>query len=351
MPDSDAAGKISQAFMERIIFPNLGAKRAELIVGPAPGIDTCQVDLGGGKVLVASTDPLSLIPRLGTEESAWMSINLLVNDLATSGVPPQFLLVDLNLPPSLSETILASYWKALSAECDLLGISIIGGNTGKFEGCDLTILGAGTTLAIGSLGKVVASSGAKIGDKIIVTKGAAISTTGLLSRIFSNQVAHKLGLDLQQSAASYFGKIPVLKDSMLASSVSSGENRITAMHDVAEGGVLSGMFELAEASRLGMKIEKDSIPVSDETSKICDLFGIDPYWSLGEGALIITCAPEIASTIINALATQSVSASIVGDMVGRSLGVSFIDREESPVRPSADPYWNAYYSAMARKWD
>ncbi len=81
MTAENFTGKISPSFMEKVIYPNLGARRSEVLVGPAAGLDTCVIDLGHEEALVASTDPLSLIPLLGTEDSAWMSVNLLVNDL------------------------------------------------------------------------------------------------------------------------------------------------------------------------------------------------------------------------------------------------------------------------------
>jgi len=352
LTDEPSAGKISSVLMENLIYPNLGTKRKEILVGPGAGLDTCVIDLGQEKVLVASTDPLSLIPQLGTEDSAWMSVNLLANDLSTSGLSPQYMMVDLNLPPQLSDDTLSSYWKALSEECAALGIAIVGGNTGKFEGCDLTIVGSGTTIAVGTRGKVVSSSGANVGDSIILTKGAAISTTGLLSKIFSHTVSEKLGEEVQQKAEGNFRKISATRDALLAASLGTGNDGVTAIHDVAEGGVFSSMMELATASSLGMKIEKSAILVSSETEGICSLFEIDPYWSLGEGALVITCNPVKAPAIVEKLRMQHVPASIVGEMLEKKEGVFVIqeNRRFELQRPVADPYWNAYYSAVDKKW-
>jgi len=351
--DKNNAGKISSAFMEKVIYPSLGAKRSEILVGPAAGLDTSVIDLGNDKVLVSSTDPISLIPVLGAEDSAWMSVNLLANDLSTSGLPPQFLLVDLNLPPDLADDTLASYWKSLSEECSRLGIAIAGGNTGKFEGCDLTIVGSGTTLAIGDRRKVISSGGARVGDNVIISKGAAISTTGLLSRIFPNTVRRQLGTDTQEKAQSYFRIISASADSIRASAVGAGSEGITAIHDVAEGGVLSCMLELAGASSKGMSIDEAGIPVSEETKAICSLFEIDPYWSLGEGALVITCNPKVTTSLLRKLEEGGVRASIAGEILPKVEGIflSQDNKKTSVLRPPSDPYWNAYYSAVAKKWD
>lgn len=336
--------------MQKIIYPNLGAKRAQVLVGPAAGLDTCVIEIDREKVLVASTDPLSLIPELGVEESAWMSINLLVNDLATSGFSPQFLIVDLNLPPKLSNAILSSYWRAASGECARLGISIVGGNTGKFEGCDLTIVGSGTIFAIGERHRCIVSSGAKREDKVLLTKGAAISTTGLLARMFPNKVRREYGEMLQRKAAAYFENISALNDAMAASSLGG----VTAMHDVAEGGVIASVEELSSASSLGVRIEKSAIAVSTETQKICELFQIDPYSTLGEGAMLITCSSECAEKLQNRMRAEGVQSSIIGEMVDKSEGLKIVDEsgnESNLDHRGSDPYWNAYYSAVAKNWD
>ncbi len=271
----------------------------------------------------------------------------------TSGLGPKYMMVDLNLPPDLTNETLATYWEALSEECSKLGIAIIGGNTGKFEGCDLTIIGSGTTLGTGKRKSVVVSNGAGLGDAVIITKGAAISTTGLLSKVFANTVRKKLGAGIQNGSEAYFRKISVMKDAMLAVSVGTGDRGVTAMHDVAEGGVLACLMELATASSLGIVIEKSKIPISDETTSICSFFEIDPYWSLGEGALAIACRKEHSHQIVEELNRGGVDAGIVGEMIPKDEGSLIVQdgKKVTIVRPLADPYWNAYYSAIAEKWD
>ena len=282
-----------------------------------------------------------------------MSVNLLVNDLSTSGLSPQYLMADLNLPPDLPDDVLTRYWNALSNECSRLGVAIVGGNTGKFDGCHLTIIGAGTTFAVGSKSRVVVSSGAKLGNSVILTKGAAISATGILSKIFPNRVKEILGESLQKSAEAYFGQISAMDDALTAASVGTGADGVTAMHDVAEGGVFTALLELAGASSLGMRIEKQAIPVSNETRSICKLFGLDPYLSLGEGAMIIACARNKSEEIVGRLTKKGITAAVIGEMTNQDNGVvSHEIHGDVPVsRQSTDPYWSAYYAAVSNKWN
>src|SRR5579863_2176362 len=107
-------GKISKNFFNQVILANLGAKRNEVVTGPTTGVDNCVIKVGSGEVIVATTDPLSYIPELGPEDSAWLSVNLIASDLSTSGFKPQYIIVDFNLPPSMSGSLFEEYWNALS---------------------------------------------------------------------------------------------------------------------------------------------------------------------------------------------------------------------------------------------
>ena len=79
MPRLPQYGKISKDFFDRVIYPNLGAKNDQVLVGPSSGVDTCVVRTGKKQVLVATTDPISFIPDIGARDSAWESVNLIAS--------------------------------------------------------------------------------------------------------------------------------------------------------------------------------------------------------------------------------------------------------------------------------
>lgn len=346
-------GKISKNFFDQVIFANLGAKRKEVVAGPTIGVDNCVIKVGSGEVIVATTDPLSYIPELGPEDSAWLSVNLIASDLTTSGFQPQYLVLDFNLPPTMPDSLFEEYWKALSKECNLQGIAIVGGHTGRFEGIDSTVIGGGVMFSIGSSRTYLTSAMGKVGDKIIITKGAGIAATGILARVFRNLVETEIGEEGLEEAQAYFRKITTVKDALTAAAVGVRSLGVNAMHDCTEGGVLSGIHELALASSLGVHVYKSEIPVSQETRKICEKFRIDPLVSLGEGALVISCNPQKTEAIVNTLANKGIPASIVGELKESSYGmrISDADGESELTRPETDLYWKAYYDAKERGWN
>ncbi len=346
-------GKVTRDFFRNVIYPNLGKSRNEVLVGPSAGVDVSIIKIASNEVLVTTTDPISLIPEIGAVDSAWLSVNLIASDLATSGFRPQYAIFDLNLPPVMSDSELETYWKAISRECERLGISIVGGHTGRFEGLDFTIIGAGSMFSIGSSSAYVTSKDASIGDRLIVTKGAAIASTGILSRVFPNSIRENLGDAMVQRGWNYLKQTTVVDEALTAIKVGIHSDGVSAMHDTTEGGVLSAIFELASASSLGARVEFEKIPLSQETRSICNLFGMNPMISLGEGCLIIACNPSKSTELITAIQGIGISAADVGVLVTPDRGINTVSVEgvETPIKyPVTDPYWDAYYAAKHNGW-
>jgi hydrogenase expression/formation protein HypE len=123
---------------------------------------------------------------------------------------------------------------------------------------------------------------------------------------------------------------------------------VTAMHDATECGIWGGLYEVAKASRVGMRIEKDKIIVLDEVEKICAQFGMDPYSSISEGTLIITCREKKVDLLLKKLAGKNIPASVVGEVITESKGIILVDEgKERPLdHPRVDPFWPAFARAL-----
>ncbi len=345
-------GKVREEFLLRLLSGKLGQRRQEVLVGPGFGVDNSVVRVNGGKVLLSTADPLSFIPSLGPRESAWLSIQLIASDLSTSGVSPQYGVFDFNLPPSMMDDTFSKYWASFHQECKRLGISIVGGHTGRYLGCDYTIIGGGVMMALAPESRFVTSAMAHTGDDLILTKGAAIETTAILTRTFPRMVKRALGSRAFDRAWQYLHRVTTVKDALAASSVGIRNEGVTAMHDATEGGVVAAVLELAHASRLGVELDLDSVAVSEETRGVCELFRIDPMPALSEGSLVIASRPFATGKILKKLASEGVESTAVGRLIskeGRHYGFTRKGRL-SLGYPDKDPYWEAYWKALRRDW-
>ncbi len=352
---SKQLGKVPRKFLEQVIFQNLGTENPSVLVKPGHGFDNAVVSLGGEKVLILTTDPLSIIPPLGMKDSAWLTINLLASDFTTSAVKPQFAVLDFNLPPSLEMNDFSVYIKAIGEECKRLGISIVGGHTGKYPGCDYTVVGGGVLLGISGIDEYLTPAMASAGDVIIITKGAAIATTGVLASTFPHKVRERLGDALLKKARSYLYDCSTVKEALIASSLGIRDEAVTSMHDATEGGVLGGLFELSSSCGKAVVVNKDRVYVSRETRSICSIFKLDPLVSLSEGTLIITSKRDRVEEVQRRLRKNGIESFVVGqieDSRKRGLWVSSGESKPRPfVPPARDPYWSAYTRFVRSGWN
>jgi len=123
------------------------------------------------------------------------------------------------------------------------------------------------------------------------------------------------------------------------------------MHDATECGVWGGLFEIAQASEVGLAIEKDQIIVQESVRKVCDLFGIDPYTSISEGTLIATCRPHRVRELLSRLEDKGIPASIVGELTDAREGLHYFEggRKHSLRHPRVDPFWAAFGKAASER--
>jgi len=281
-----------------------------------------------------------------------LSVHLLASDLTTSGFSPQFGLFDFNLPPTLSDANFAKYWGSFHRECKRLGLSIIGGHTGRYPGIDYTIVGGGVVMATGPEDRYLTSGMARAGDDITLTKGAAIETTAILTRAFPKRARKALGNSLFEKAWNYLYKVSTVTDALTASSVGFRQHGVTAMHDATEGGVIAGLIELTTASKLGLMVDLEQIQVSEETEHLCKLFKIDPLVSLSEGSLIIASRPTKTHQILAKLSSRGIPSCVVGKLTSKFRGCKANTREGTRrlSYPGVDPYWKAYSKSVKRGW-
>lgn len=343
-------GKISPEIFDEIILPNLGAPSPNVLVRPQHGVDVGVVDIGGGMVMAVTTDPVFIVPEYGWERAAWFATHILASDAATSGLRPTYMAIDLNLPLSITREQLETMWGVIHRECQKIGISIVAGHTARYEGCNYPMVGGATVMAVGPKDRYLTPAMARIGDAIIVTKGAAIETTGLFAVTFPHLVAREYGEEFAAKAQEIFWSMSVVADALTAVSVGVHDEGVTSMHDATECGVWGGLYEVAQASKVGMRIEKERIIVREEVEKICRLFGIDPYSAISEGTLILTVRPHKADQVLHALREAGIEATIVGEVVSPDRGMTYIEKGiERPLHhPRVDPFWEAFGRTLAQ---
>lgn len=329
-------GKIHPEFFDRVIYPRLGAADKDVVIGPRHGVDYGVLKVGN-KYISMSTDPFFIVPAFGFSRAAWFGFHIIFCDVAVSGLIPKYLTIDLNLPPEMTENQLEEMWEAVHKESKKYGINIITGHTARYTGCNYPMVGGATAMAIGDEKDLRGPHRVKVGDKIIVTKGPAVETTGLLSVLFPNKFIEAGGHDFQKEAEDIFYQMSVMDDCAIAREFSG----VHVMHDATECGIWGGLYEMARAGDYGLLIEEELIPIQPVIKKTAELFKFDPFCAISEGTLIIIIDKKEAVELVDAFNKKGILSSIVGEVVPKKNGLKIKSggKERELEHPKVDPYW------------
>ncbi len=341
MPDANI-GKIDLDTFTSLILHRLGKRDETVIVPPRTGIDAAVIDVGRDNVLIIAEDPIFAIPMQPWEMFGWYTVHIGASDVAVMGVKPRYMTYSLLMPPETTDEDFKTIVTAIHEAAVELDIAIVGGHTGRYPGFAAPTIGGVTVFAIADKRGYVTPAGAKPGNDVILTKGPAIEAAGILSVIRQNELAGRYPARLVQEAQALCKQMTVVKDALLAMEAGG----VTAMHDATEGGVIGGLFEIASASGVGMKIEEDAFVYPDAVRMVCEAFGIDPLEAIAEGSLLITAERERSGVILDKLNASDIKASIIGTVLGDQ-ETRIIKRRDGTVAPlkipAQDPFWPVFF--------
>jgi len=217
----------------------------------------------------------------------WLAVNVNANDVAVMGGEPRWFSATLLIPENAGVEEIERVTSEIHSAAKELGVAVITGHSEITPGImNLIIIGH-------MLGKLVSkrpirSSDARAGDLIVMAKTAGIEGTAILSTDFAEILKDKVPMKILERARRFYRRISVVEDALKL----ARRNICRSMHDPTEGGVLGGVYEVAEASKLSFILYEDRVPVASETKIICDALNCDPLRLIASGALIASIPEE-----------------------------------------------------------
>ncbi len=250
-------GKLSAEFLAELLA-ELDTDDASVIVEPGVGRDVAVLDVGAEDCLVVTCDPITF----ATDALGYYTVCVNTNDIATSGGTPRWMLTTLLLPAGISdEALVRNIWQQLRQTAAQWDVLLVGGHTEVTATVEVPVT-SGMMIGTVPRGKQIAACGVQEGDAIVLLGQAPIEGTALLARELRERL-HAEGFsneEIQQAAELLFDPgICVLDYARLATKTCTD---IHAMHDPTEGGIATGIWELATASEIGLRVEAEAIQLS-----------------------------------------------------------------------------------------
>ncbi len=307
-------GKLPNRLLSRLLA-KLDFDDPGLIVKPGVGEDLAAVRLAGEEVLVLKSDPITLT----SDEAGTYAVAVNVNDVATSGATPRWLVVSLLFPPGSCAVEIEHVMSDLSRTAKTFGLTLCGGHTEITDAVSRPVV-AGHIAGTVSRSGLILKQNMRSGDRILMTKAIALEGTCILARELPDTLlAMGVSSDEIRRCRQLLTDpgISVVREARVA----AGSGRVTAMHDVTEGGVATALEELSVAGRHRIRVNRDSIPVMSETTRICSLLGADPLGLIASGSLLIACEAAASDELAERIRGEGVGAAIIGEVLDEGQGV------------------------------
>lgn len=295
-----------------------------VLIGPAAGEDAAVVKPGSDTLLI-TTDPITF----ATKDLADFCFNVNANDIAAMGGVPRYFSVVCMLPPnSFFKNEILGLSSQLSSIAEKAGVSIIGGHTEVSSAVTRPVI---VGQMIGTPGKcgVLSSGGAQTGDILFMTKSAALEGTAIIAFEKEERLIAEFGSGFIKDCKELLKNpgISVLRESSIIVECAdkifkklqkenpSACNPLHAMHDVTEGGIATGAWEMADLSNKGLFFMLENVHIQETTKILCRRFGIDPLGLISSGVLLFAVSKEYAHQFEDALAKEDIRVSEIGEFI------------------------------------
>jgi hydrogenase expression/formation protein HypE len=301
-----SGGTLSNELIRKIFLPGFANKTLDALE------DQATLPIAGGTRLAFTTDSFVVRPLFFPGgDIGKLAVHGTVNDLAVGGAKPMFLSAAFILEEGLPLADLKRIVASMRAACDEAGVALVTGDTkvvdrGKGDQIFITTSGVG----IVPEGRALSIRSAQVGDKIIVS--GTIGDHGIAI------MSVREGIEFETVLESDSAPLGGLVEAMLQASP-----RIRAMRDPTRGGLSSALNELADASRVGVRLVESAIPVKREVKAACEMLGLDPLYVANEGKLMAVVPAEDAERILHAMQKHALGrhAAVVGEIVADHPGM------------------------------
>ena len=314
-------GKVPENVLKRSVMKQLHYKRDEVILGPGIGEDCAALALAEDEILVMSTDPIT-----GTaKDIGKLAIQITANDLASAGAEPIGVMLTILLPDGTREIALKRIMEQMECACREAKMQILGGHTEVTAVVNQPVVNV-AGVAKAKKGSLISTAGARAGMDIVVSKWVGIEGTMIFAKEKEAELKEHFPADFVDTAIGFDRYLSVVPEAAVAT-----QSSVAAMHDVTEGGLFGALWEMAEASGVGLEIDLKKIPIRQETVEICEYFDVNPYGLISSGMMLMASAD--GNALVLALQEAGIPANVIGKATEGNDRVIIRDEERRFLEP------------------
>lgn len=314
-------GKVTQTVRKRSVLKQIEPRRAEVFPEASVEEMCCGIRVGEGEAVL-----LAEAARYGSQKDLGVyAMAAAANDLASRGAGAVGVSARIMLTSYAYESRLKTMTEEMETWAREQNLQIM---NIKAEVCPVI---TNTIVSVTAAGLVreeemIRSCQAKAGEELVLTKWIGMEGT---MRILEEK---REALE-KRFVPSFLKQIEGWKKNLFSLKEAETAKRFgaSAMHTVTEEGILAALWEMAEASGLGLTVSMKEIPIRQESIEVCEYFHLNPYEMTSAGCMLI--AVNDGAKLAEALQEEGIPAAVIGKLTKsndrilmRGGEVSYLDR-------------------------
>jgi len=319
-----------EALIERLVREHhLPVSGKGLVVGVGDDAAVLSVE-GRNELLIVTTDMLIegvhfRLDWITPRELGWRAVAANISDIAAMGGVPTWTFVSIGLKPDTEVAFVDALYDGMTECARRFGSEVVGGDTNSAR--------SETVISVTQMGRiepdrVARRSGARIGDRILVTGHLGDSRGGLELLLKHGPEARRIS---ERLVSAHLTPTPRVSESRAA----VGTGTVRAMMDLSDG-LGADLPKLCKASGVGAVVYADKLPISDDLRRAAELLGMSAVELAASGGedfeLLMAVAPEEVERVIRAITEHTdTPVTEIGEFVSGPVEIAHPDGRSGPL--------------------
>lgn len=270
-------GNVSQTVIRRSILKQLHTRRKEAVISPSVEEMCAGIEVPEGYHVLFSTTSL-----YGDEKDlAVFAMAQVENDLGTRGAETIGAGITILLPPYAYESRLKTMIGYAEQAAEIQNIQILNAKTEINPVITKTIVSV-TGIGIVKKDHLIQSCMAKPGQDILVTRFTGVEGMLRIIREKEEELSKRFVPSFMNQMKAFDQTLFATKEIRIAN-----DHHVSAMHQITDGGILAALWNVAEASDIGLEVRMKDIPIRQETIEVCEYFHLNPYQLTSAGSILM----------------------------------------------------------------
>ena len=326
-------GKVSQTVLKRSILKPLQFHREEAIFTPSVEEMCYGVVRGADEEFISTSTVL-----YGDEKDLGVfALAQVVNDLASRGAKAVGASVHIMLPPYAYESRLKAMVEHVEQAGSAHNVQIM---CAKAEVSPVISKAVVYVNGVGVVKKeeILQSSMGKAGQDIVLLKWIGLEGTFRVMREKEEELSKRF-------VPTFLNQIQTLEPEIFSEKEMevAKEHGVSAMHQITSGGILAALWEMSEASNVGVEVDLKKMSIKQETVEVCEFCHLNPYQLTSAGSVLIMT--ERGEELVERYAQMGVVATLLGKTTADAARVIIGGEERRFLeRPATDELLKIYES-------